>query len=179
MRALIVASLIVVGLPTSQAEDVVVFEGKEHAWDGMAVSDAMARSYQRYREEKSISPLWLVHSYGYDARFSVRDGIVFLDSISFRFDRSAKPEDVMGVAIPPGGMEAKWIDEDQIEYFGDRVFEHIKSHERVFEIRNGRLLRVYERESALGKKIKDSMKRSGEPGATDNPDDAQRLREDH
>ena len=26
----------------------------------------------------------------------------------------------MGVAIPPGGLEAKWIDGDQIEYFGDR-----------------------------------------------------------
>jgi hypothetical protein len=173
MRALIATVLIACSLSIASGEDVFVYDGKEHEWSGMAVSSSMAKAYQQYRERKAISPLWLVHSTGYEARFTVRNGIVYLESISFRFDRGATPEEVMGVAIPPGGLEATWIDSDRIAYFGDPVFEHVRSHERVFEIRKGRLLSVHERESPLAKKLKDMMKKKGEPGATDNPGDAQ------
>jgi len=104
MRSLSFAFLVVAFATTLDATALrpatLRIEAKVHNVHGPILSTEMATAYSKYRDEKKISLLAVLDG-GYDARLSVRGDKLFLDQITFTFDRSATARDVIGVEIPP------------------------------------------------------------------------------
>jgi len=138
-----------VAFATTQEREKLVWERTYTGLREDAFSESHGRPVPRVRPKEWPAFDQIQQLKGYHVDLRITDGVLWIDHIAFENGKS--PETILGVTVPASGLAARWFSGKvgRAIWRADSAPFRIWSHERVFEFKDGSLVRLFERQSIV------------------------------
>jgi hypothetical protein len=161
MKYLLLLLCLSTALATTQERDRLTVGTTIHWIDGNALSPQMTHRFQEYVRANGTPSTRSSNWLGYHVDYRISNGVLRIERITIDKE-GVSSEVVFGVNVPKGGMDASWYSGELFEPFGDIDNPiGVEPHERVFEFKQGKLVRTFERPSRRYEKLRTLSEKRG------------------